>query len=87
MNICSKSIFGGIKEKMIAAHRAGVTRVILPKENEKDLTDVPEEVRDDLKFVLVETVEEVLKEALGVDLPAAEWVLAGDNVDGLSVRA
>ncbi|TFH05262.1 MAG: endopeptidase La, partial [Spirochaetales bacterium] len=66
---------GGIKEKIIAAHRAGVTRVILPKENEKDLDDVPQEVRDDLSFVFVETVEEVLREALGVELPAAAWVM------------
>ncbi len=60
---------GGIKEKILAAHRAGIRKVILPKENERDLTDVPEDVRCDLTFVPVETVEEVLKEALGIDLP------------------
>jgi ATP-dependent Lon protease len=67
---------GGIKEKVIAAHRAGVTRVILPKENEKDLQDVPAEIRDQLKFVFVENVEEVLREALDVDLPPTAWVLS-----------
>ncbi|AKB78845.1 ATP-dependent protease La Type I [Methanosarcina horonobensis HB-1 = JCM 15518] len=60
---------GGIKEKVLAAHRAGIKKVILPKENERDLEDVPEEVRNELKFVPVETIEEVLKEALGLDLP------------------
>ncbi|MDD3247310.1 MAG: endopeptidase La [Methanosarcina sp.] len=60
---------GGIKEKILAAHRAGIKKVILPKENERDLEDVPEDVRNELKFVPVETIEEVLKEALDMDLP------------------
>jgi ATP-dependent Lon protease len=60
---------GGIKEKVLAAHRAGIKKVILPKENERDLEDVPEDVRNELKFVPVETIEEVLKEALDIDLP------------------
>jgi len=60
---------GGIKEKVLAAHRAGIKKVILPKENERDLEDVPEDVRNELQFVPVETIEEVLKEALGIDLP------------------
>ncbi len=60
---------GGIKEKVLAAHRAGIKRVILPKDNERDLTDVPEDVRAELSFVPVESVEEVLREALGIDLP------------------
>jgi ATP-dependent Lon protease len=61
---------GGIKEKVLAAHRAGITKVILPKENERDLEDVPADVRNDLTFVLVNSVDEVLKEALDIDLPA-----------------
>ncbi|KKH48374.1 endopeptidase La [Methanosarcina sp. 1.H.A.2.2] len=60
---------GGIKEKILAAHRAGIKKVILPKENERDLEDVPEDVRNELQFVPVETIEEVLKEALDMDLP------------------
>ncbi|MEN6342240.1 MAG: endopeptidase La [Methanospirillum sp.] len=60
---------GGIKEKVLAAHRAGIKRVILPKENERDLADVPEDVRAELSFVPVESIEEVLREALGIDLP------------------
>jgi ATP-dependent Lon protease len=54
---------GGIKEKVLAAHRAGIKRIILPKANEKDLKDVPEEVRQDLEFILVEKIEEVLQAA------------------------
>ena len=66
---------GGIKEKVLAAHRAGIKKVILPKENERDLEDVPEDARNELKFVPVETIEEVLKEALDIDLsrPVASY--------------
>jgi ATP-dependent Lon protease len=55
---------GGVKEKVLAAHRAGLKTVILPKRNEKDLVDVPEEVRAQIKFVLAEKVEDVLSAAL-----------------------
>lgn len=58
---------GGIKEKVIAAHRAGIERVILPKRNEKDLRDVPSEVKDTLKFFFVENASEVIKIALDLD--------------------
>ena len=60
---------GGIKEKILAAHRAGIKKVLLPKENEKNLEDVPQDVRSELTFVTVETIEEVLKAALNIDLP------------------
>ncbi len=60
---------GGIKEKILAAHRAGIRKVILPQENERDLIDVPDDVKNDLAFVPVETIEDVLREALGVTLP------------------
>jgi ATP-dependent Lon protease len=55
---------GGLKEKSLAAMRAGISTVIIPKLNEKDLVDVPEEARQKLKFVPVETVDELLKIAL-----------------------
>jgi ATP-dependent Lon protease len=71
---------GGIKEKILAAHRAGIKKVILPKENERDLQDVPEDVRGELTFVPVETVEEVLKEALGIELPRTVVLHAGNSV-------
>lgn len=60
---------GGIKEKVLAAHRAGLTKIILPKENERDIEEIPADVRDELIFVPVETIEEVLHEALDIDLP------------------
>jgi ATP-dependent Lon protease len=55
---------GGVKEKLLAAHRFGIDTIILPKENEKDLPDVPEEVRNVLNINLVETIDEVLALAL-----------------------
>jgi ATP-dependent Lon protease len=62
---------GGIKEKVLAAHRAGIKKIILPRENERDLQDVPEDVRSEVTFVPVGTIEEVLKEALDIELPRA----------------
>jgi ATP-dependent Lon protease len=56
---------GGIKEKLLAAHRAGIKTIMLPRENEKDLTKIPDDVRNDLTIVLVESVDEVLKVAFG----------------------
>ena len=58
---------GGIKEKVLAAHRSGLKTVILPKRNEADLEDIPEEVRQDLQFVYTETIEDVLTAALEPD--------------------
>ncbi|MCQ6273495.1 endopeptidase La [Bacillus sp. V3B] len=55
---------GGLKEKTLSAHRAGLTTIICPKENEKDLDDIPESVREELEFVLVSHVDEVLQHAL-----------------------
>jgi ATP-dependent Lon protease len=52
---------GGIKEKLLAAYRAGITTVLLPKENEKDLDDLPEEIRTVMEFHLVEDVDEVVR--------------------------
>jgi len=64
---------GGLKEKILAAHRAGIGTVVLPKENEKDLEEIPENVRADMNFVIVEHVDEVLAVALidGVKGPGA----------------
>jgi ATP-dependent Lon protease len=55
---------GGLKEKVLAAHRAGLHRVILPRRNEQDLEDVPAEVKDQMDFVLADTVADVLKASL-----------------------
>jgi len=62
---------GGVKQKVLAAHRAGLEEVILPKRNEGDLDDVPEQVRRQIAFRPVETVEEVLAAALSAEEPAA----------------
>ena len=67
---------GGIKEKVLAAHRAGIKRIIMPARCEKDLVDVPEQARKELEFVFATHMEEVLKAALeenpvGRSLPAA----------------
>jgi ATP-dependent Lon protease len=55
---------GGVKEKLLAAHRFGIDTIILPKDNEKDLSEIPEEVRNSLNVNLVETIDEVLSLAL-----------------------
>jgi ATP-dependent Lon protease len=58
---------GGIKEKVLGAHRAGIERIILSKRNERDLKDVPDEIKAQIKFEFVETVPELLKAALGLE--------------------
>jgi len=55
---------GGVREKVLAAQRAGLKRVILPHENEADLSELPQEARDELDFVLADNVQEVLEAAL-----------------------
>lgn len=73
---------GGIKEKVLAAHRAGIKRVILPLENKNDLDDIPEDVKGELEFILVETVEDVIRETIGIELPKP--VLMGVSSDTLA---
>lgn len=63
---------GGVKDKVLAAHRLGADTVILPRKNENDLDDVPEDVRDELRFILVERLDEVLDVALIEDFALAE---------------
>lgn len=58
---------GGIKEKVVAAHRAGIRKVLLPARNRKDLEDVPQSVRDEVDFVFCERVDDVIREALGIE--------------------
>ena len=71
---------GGLKEKLLAAHRAGVKKVLIPKENEKDLVDVPQKVKDDINIIAVESADEVLKLALTKELKPIQWT----EVDKLS---
>ena len=65
---------GGLKEKLLAAHRAGIKEVLIPKENEKDLVDMPKKIIDEIKIIPVEYADEVLKVALTKDLKKTEWV-------------
>jgi len=62
---------GGLKEKLLAAHRAGLFEVILPKDNEKDLAEVPENLRNAMKMHFVDTMDQVLALALERPLPEA----------------
>ncbi len=63
---------GGLKEKVLAAHRVGITTIVLPKRNEKDLEEIPEEVQKQLKFVFAERMDQVLEVALHPVQPAEE---------------
>jgi ATP-dependent Lon protease len=62
---------GGLKEKLLAAHRVGIMEVIMPKDNEKDLPDIPENLRNAMKLHFVDTMDDVLRIALEKPLPAA----------------
>ncbi len=55
---------GGLKSKILAAHRSGIRKVIIPKENERDLEEIPQQIRDEMEVVTAETVDEVLSQAL-----------------------
>ena len=65
---------GGLKEKLLAAHRAGIKEVLIPKDNEKDLVDMPKKIIDDIKITPVEYADQVLKVALTKELKRTEWV-------------
>lgn len=79
---------GGLKEKLLAALRGGVRTVLIPQENVKDLEDVPDNVKDDLDIIAVETVDEVLSHALSEPVEPVEWTeadaaaLAGSSSSG-----
>lgn len=66
---------GGLKEKILAAHRARVKKVIIPKENEKDLKDIPKNTLKDIEVVLVDNIDEVIKQAIVSDLPVFNDIL------------
>ena len=72
---------GGLKEKLLAAHRAGIKKLIIPKDNEKDLIDIPQKVKDDIKIIPIEIVDEVLKIALTKEFKKVEWTEI-DKVSG-----
>ena len=78
---------GGLKEKLIGAQRAGITKILIPKENLVDLKDVPEEVRSLLTIKTVETVEDVLRETLGISLPRIEHVFNPSISSEIKIKA
>jgi ATP-dependent Lon protease len=65
---------GGLKEKLLAAHRAGIKKVIIPEDNKKDLAEIPKNILDDIEISTVKTVDEVLKIALMKELKPVEWI-------------
>ena len=67
---------GGLKEKLLAAHRAGIKKVLIPFENKKDLVEIPEVIKKNIEIIPVKNVDEVLKHALTKELKRIEWVEA-----------
>ena len=65
---------GGLKEKLLAAHRAGIKKVLIPEENKKDLAEVPESIKKNVQIITVKNIEEVLKIALTKNLKRVDWV-------------
>jgi len=65
---------GGLKEKLLAAHRARIPKVLIPEDNKKDLAEIPKEILNNLKIITVKTVDEVLKVALVKELIPVEWI-------------
>ena len=73
---------GGVKEKLLGAQRAGITKVLVPKDNLIDLKDIPEEIKEQLTVITVETVEDVMRETLGITMPKIEHVFQ-QHISGL----
>ncbi len=91
---------GGLKEKLLAALRGGITKVLIPAENEKDLSEIPANIREGLDIQIVSHVDEVLAQALVTTLipiewtdadelaavPPAELASSSDDLGGVSIR-
>jgi ATP-dependent Lon protease len=78
---------GGLKEKLLAALRGGVKTVLIPKDNEKDLEDIPDNVKQGMEIVAVSTVDEVLKHALTMPLTAITWTEEDEGAEARRVAA
>lgn len=78
---------GGIRDKVLAAHRAGIKTVILPRENERDLEEVPEHVKKDLKFVFVENMDQVLEIAMAEKVKKQATVTKSRSVERKAAEA
>jgi ATP-dependent Lon protease len=77
---------GGLKEKVLAAYRFGSTTVILPRDNEKDLAEIPDDVSKQIRFCLVDSMDEVLEIALVGQLPSAAEIRGGDRAEAEGER-
>ena len=64
---------GGLKEKLLAAHRAGIKKVLIPFDNQKDLIEIPEIIKKSIQIIPVKTIDEVLKHALIKELKPVKW--------------
>ena len=73
---------GGLKEKLLAAHRAGIKKVLIPRENKKDLIEVPKTILNNMEIITVKNIDEVLKVALTKPFKRVEWV----DVDQISKK-
>ncbi len=71
---------GGIREKVMAAHRAGIRKVLIPKENEADIQDIPEAVRNEIEFVLLTTVKDALEQG------ACEMKINKSELEAVAVK-
>ncbi|RKZ32891.1 endopeptidase La [bacterium] len=74
---------GGIKEKSLAAHRVEITKILLPKDNMKDIPELPDEIKESIEFIPVETVDQVLEQALDINI---EQKKSGDEKQGATSR-
>ena len=72
---------GGLKEKLLAAHRAGIKKVLIPMDNKKDLIEIPETIRKSINIICVDNVDDVLKHALTKELKPVEWVDMSQSSD------
>ena len=73
---------GGLKEKLLAAQRAGITKALIPRENVPDLKELPEETKQKITIIPVDTIEDVLREALGITLPGPGALLGSSMIEG-----
>ncbi len=77
---------GGLREKILAAHRGGIKMIIIPRENEKDLKDVPKQVLKDIKIILVDHVDQVLVNALEIKNPKELFKSRGERASGIRAQ-
>ena len=64
---------GGLKEKLLAAHRAGIKKVLIPSDNQKDLVEIPDVIKKNIQIIPVKSIDEVLKHALVKELKPIKW--------------